>query len=227
MIMVRNARGLALKESTMKFSDLLGKLLKPLDWLEDSIAVLTMASVSVIIFGQVVSRYGFNFTPSWSEELSRFLIVWSIFIGVSIGVRKNQHIGVDALIRFLPHRLKVASEVLLNLIGVVVVCVLVYISIGYIKDTIEYEQLSPAMRIPMYIPYLAMPVGLTLSGIRFIQDIVRLFTRTDQAEEAIFQSEHADELAGNGAVHAAGLLHTDERIHETLIKREQPGQMFN
>jgi C4-dicarboxylate transporter DctQ subunit len=211
----------------MTFSVLMGRLLKPLDWLEDSIAVLTMASVSVIIFGQVVSRYGFNYTPSWSEELSRFLIVWSIFIGVSIGVRKNQHIGVDALIRFMPHKFKVASEVLLNLIGLVVVGILVYISIGYIKDTMEYEQLSPSMRIPMYIPYMAMPVGLTLSGIRFIQDIVRLFMRTDQAEEAIFQSEHAEEMAVGGAVHAAGMLRTDDATKETIIKREQPGQLFN
>jgi C4-dicarboxylate transporter, DctQ subunit len=186
-----------------------------------------MASVSVIIFGQVVSRYGFNFTPSWSEELSRFLIVWSIFIGVSIGVRKNQHIGVDALIRFMPHKLKVASEVLLNLIGLVVVGILVYISIGYIKDTMEYEQLSPSMRIPMYIPYMAMPVGLTLSGIRFIQDIVRLFTRKHQAEEAIFQSEHAEEMALGGAVPAAGVLRTDGNTGETIIKSEQPGHLFN
>jgi C4-dicarboxylate transporter, DctQ subunit len=215
------------KESSMTFSVVLGKLLKPLDWLEDTIAVVTMSSVSLIIFGQVVSRYGFNYTPSWSEELSRFLIVWSIFIGVSIGVRKNQHIGVDALIRFMPHKLKVASEVLLNLIGLVVVGILVYISIGYIKDTMEYEQLSPSMRIPMYIPYMAMPVGLTLSGIRFIQDIVRLFTRTDQAEEAIFQSEHAEEMAVGDAVHAAGMLHTDESGKETIIKREQSGQLFN
>jgi C4-dicarboxylate transporter, DctQ subunit len=225
--MAQIARESGPKESPMTFSVLLGKLLKPLDWLEDTIAVLTMALVSIIIFGQVVSRYGFNYTPSWSEELSRFLIVWSIFIGVSIGVRKNQHIGVDALIRFLPHKLKVASEVLLNLIGLVVVCVLVYISIGYIKDTIEYEQLSPSMRIPMYIPYMAMPVGLTLSGIRFIQDIVRLFTKTGQAEEALFESEHVEEMVAGGAVHAASVLRADENHNETIIKREQPGQLFN
>src|SRR5512145_574550 len=130
------------------------KILRPIRFIENAIAVISMTTVSVLIFAQVVSRYGFNYTPIWSEELSRFLIVWSIFIGTAIGVRKNQHIGVDAIIRFLPHRLKLASEVLLSLIGIVVIGILVFNSLEFIQHTKEYEQLSPAMRIPMYIPYI-------------------------------------------------------------------------
>ena len=65
------------------------KLIKPLKWIENGIAVLTMSTVSLLVFGQVISRYFFEYTPVWSEELARFLIVWSIFIGVAIGVRKN------------------------------------------------------------------------------------------------------------------------------------------
>lgn len=169
------------------------RLIKPLEWIENSIAVISMTTVSLLVFGNVVSRYGFSYTPIWSEELSRFLVVWSIFIGVAIGVRKNQHIGVDAIIRFLPHKLKLASEVLLNLIGVVVISILVYTSIDFIKETMEYEQLSPAMRIPMYIPYIAMPVGLSLSIVHFIHNIIKLFTVSNQAELAICASEHAED----------------------------------
>lgn len=170
----------------------MNKLIRPLEWIENGIAVVSMTTVSLLVFGNVISRYGFNYTPIWSEELSRFLVVWSIFIGVAIGVRKNQHIGVDALIRFLPHKLKLASEVLLNLIGVVVIGILVFNSLEFIQHTREFEQLSPAMRIPMYIPYIAMPVGLSLSIIHFIHNIVKLFTIPDQAEQAIYSSEHIE-----------------------------------
>ena len=172
----------------------MNKLIKPLEWIENTIAVVSMTSVSLLVFGNVISRYGFSYTPIWSEELSRFLVVWSIFIGVAIGVRKNQHIGVDAIIRFLPHKLKLASEVLLNLIGVVVIGILVFNSFEFIQHTREFEQLSPAMRIPMYIPYIAMPVGLSLSIVHFIHNIVKLFTIPDQAELAICASEHAEEM---------------------------------
>jgi len=172
----------------------MNRLIRPLEWIENSIAVLSMATVSLLVFGNVVSRYGFNYTPIWSEELSRFLVVWSIFIGVAIGVRKNQHIGVDALIRFLPHKLLLVSEVLLNLIGVVVIGILVYTSIEFIQQTMEFEQLSPAMRIPMYIPYIAMPVGLSLSIIHFINNIVKLFTDPKLAESVLHASEHIEEI---------------------------------
>ncbi len=171
----------------------MNKLIKLLEWIENSLAVFSMAAVSLLVFGNVISRYGFNYTPIWSEELSRFLVVWSIFIGVSIGVRKNQHIGVDALIRFLPHRLLLASEVFLNLIGVIVIGILIYTSLVFIQQTMEFEQLSPAMRIPMYIPYIAMPVGLTLSIIHFIHNIVKLLKNPDEAESVLFASEHSEE----------------------------------
>jgi TRAP-type C4-dicarboxylate transport system permease small subunit len=176
----------------------MNKLIKPLEWIENAIAVVSMATVSLLVFGNVVSRYGFNYTPIWSEELSRFLIVWSIFIGVAIGVRKNQHIGVDAVIRFLPHKWLLAAEVLLNLIGVVVIGILVYNSIEFIQHTMEFEQLSPAMRIPMYIPYIAMPVGLSLSIIHFLHNIVKLFSNPKQAESALLASEHIEEKGISG-----------------------------
>lgn len=176
----------------------MNKLLKPLEWIENTLAVVSMTAVSLLIFAQVVSRYGFNHTPIWSEELSRFLVVWSIFIGVAIGVRNNQHIGVDAVIRFLPSKLKLASEVLLNLIGVVVLGILIFNSIEFIQHTMEYEQLSPAMRIPMYIPYIAMPVGLSLSILHFIHNIVKLLTVPGEAEHALSASEHIEEINWGG-----------------------------
>jgi C4-dicarboxylate transporter DctQ subunit len=159
-------------------------LTRLLAWLEDALCAIALGSVAVIICGQVVSRYVFNYTPSWSEELSRYLIVWTIFIGTAVGVRKNIHIGVDAFIRLAPPWLKKVFEVLLNLIGAVVSAYLIYLSVLFIKDTIEYEQLSPAMQIPMYIPYLAMPVGLSFSVVHFLHDIVKLFTTGEEPHGA-------------------------------------------
>jgi len=151
-----------------------------LAWLEDSLCALALGSVSLIIFGQVVSRYFFNYTPDWSEELSRYLIVWTIFIGTAIGVRNNIHIGVDALLRLLPHSFKLTMEVALNVIGIVVSAVLIWLSILFIQDTLEYGQVSPSMQISMAIPYMAMPVGLAFAVIHFIHDIVKLFTTHEE-----------------------------------------------
>ena len=153
---------------------------RTLAWIEDAICTFALGSVSIIIFVQVILRYFWNYTPDWSEELSRYLIVWTIFIGTAIGVRNNIHIGVDALLRMLPKSWKLTMEVLLNVIGAVVSVVLIWLSILFIQETIEYEQLSPSMRISMAIPYSAMPVGLTFAVIHFIHSIIKLFTTHEE-----------------------------------------------
>jgi TRAP-type C4-dicarboxylate transport system permease small subunit len=149
---------------------------------EDVLCAIALGSVALIITGQVVSRYVFNYTPSWSEELSRYLIVWTIFIGVAVGVRKNIHIGVDAFIRLAPHGVKVGLEVLLNLIGAAVSAVLIYLAILFIQDTIEYEQLSPAMQIPMWLPYVAMPVGLGFAVVHFLHSAAKVLAGAERPQ---------------------------------------------
>ncbi len=164
-----------------------------LGWIEDGLCALALGSVALIICGQVVSRYVFNYTPSWSEELSRYLVVWTIFIGTAVGVRKNIHIGVDAFIRLAPRWMKVVFEVLLNLIGAAVSGVLIYLAVLFIKDTIDYEQLSPAMQIPMFLPYLAMPVGLSFAVVHFLHDVVKLLARGEEPQAAALAGVAAPE----------------------------------
>lgn len=159
---------------------LIGSVARVLEWVEDALCVLALGSVALIVFGQVVSRYVFNYTPHWTEELSRYLIVWTIFIGTAIGVRKNIHIGVDALIRLAPPALRCAMQVLLNAVGVMVSVALIFLSVEFIRDTMEYEQLSPGMQIPMWIPYLAMPVGLGFAVVHFVHAIAKLLASSEE-----------------------------------------------
>jgi TRAP-type C4-dicarboxylate transport system permease small subunit len=58
--------------------------------------------------------------------------------------------------------------------------VLIWLSYEFIKETLEYEQVSPSMQISMAIPYIAMPIGLSFAVIHFILDIVKLFTTHEE-----------------------------------------------
>lgn len=63
---------------------------------------LSLAFMCFLVFGNVVLRYAFNSGITWSEEMSRFLFVWMIFLG-SIGALKDkQHLGVEMLVKKLP-----------------------------------------------------------------------------------------------------------------------------
>ena len=65
------------------------------------VIALCLAVMVVLVFGNVVLRYGFNSGITISEELSRWLLVWLTFLGAIVAVREHAHLGVDTLVRKL------------------------------------------------------------------------------------------------------------------------------
>ena len=64
--------------------------------------VLSLAAMVVMVFGNVVMRYGFNSGLTLSEELSRWLFVWMTFLGAVVALNERAHLGTDSLIVRLP-----------------------------------------------------------------------------------------------------------------------------
>jgi TRAP-type transport system small permease protein len=60
-------------------------------------------ALGIVVFVQFVTRYVFNDSASWTEEIARYLLIGTVFVGATIGVVKNNHIQVDLLYRYLPH----------------------------------------------------------------------------------------------------------------------------
>jgi TRAP-type C4-dicarboxylate transport system permease small subunit len=69
-----------------------------------AVMVLFLALMVVMVFGNVVLRYGFNSGITMSEELSRWLFVWMTFLGALIALRNHAHLGTDSLVSRLPVR---------------------------------------------------------------------------------------------------------------------------
>jgi TRAP-type C4-dicarboxylate transport system permease small subunit len=72
---------------------------RPEDWLAFAFFWLLAATV----FLQFFTRYALNDSAGWTEEISRYLLICTVFIGATISVRKNNHIQVDFFYRYLPH----------------------------------------------------------------------------------------------------------------------------
>src|SRR6185436_3652351 len=66
------------------------------------VIALCLVVMVVLVFGNVVLRYGFNSGITISEELSRWLLVWLTFLGAIVALRDHSHLGVDSLVRVLP-----------------------------------------------------------------------------------------------------------------------------
>lgn len=71
-----------------------------------ALMVLCMAVMVVMVFGNVVMRYGFNSGITISEELSRWLFLWVVFLGAVVAIRERAHMGTDMLVAKLPRPLQ-------------------------------------------------------------------------------------------------------------------------
>jgi TRAP-type C4-dicarboxylate transport system permease small subunit len=76
------------------------------------VIALFLAAMVALVFGNVFLRYAFNSGITVSEELSRWLFVWLVFLGAIVGVRERAHLGMDTFVRALPARMKQACFVL-------------------------------------------------------------------------------------------------------------------
>ncbi len=162
--------------------------MKILDHLEEWIIGLMLAAMTALTFLQVVMRYGFNSGFSWALELTTVFFAFMIFVGISYGVRVGSHIGVDALVKMMPHNTRRNVSILAVLLSLLYVgFVLTGASIYVLKMKevgIEFED----MPIERWMVLIIMPLGFLLTGWRFIQILVGLVTgKTDSlrlADEA-------------------------------------------
>jgi len=147
-------------------------------------SVVAMAIMLAVTFFSVISRYVFSFTFDWAEELSRFLFVWSVFLGSALIMGANGHLAVE----FLPHKLK-GSAAGLVLEFFIKLCSYVFILIlltqGYKMTSMMMFQTSPGMGIPMGIIYAVIPISSILMILYAIQDslvfIRKVFGRGDKS----------------------------------------------
>lgn len=80
----------------------MSRLVNAYFFLLKALCALLLAGMVVLVFGNVVLRYGFNSGITLSEEVSRWMFVWLTFLGAIVALRERGHLGVDSLVRRLP-----------------------------------------------------------------------------------------------------------------------------
>lgn len=107
------------------------KTLKFLDkHLEEFIMVLLLSSIVVIMLFQIIRRYIFNDSLSWSEEFCRYCFIWMMFVAFSYSARLGSDLRVDALISMLPQGCRNIIEIINLILCIMVAGFLFYHSFG-------------------------------------------------------------------------------------------------
>lgn len=136
--------------------------------IEEKVIFALLASMLVVVFMAVVNRFFFQWPMSWAEEVARYLMIWAAFIGASLGVKHSVHISVDALVHAIPATAQRKLELAVSVLGMSFCAWFSYIAIGFIGSLINTGQLSPALRIPIYLAYASVPCGFILMSVRYL-----------------------------------------------------------
>lgn len=151
--------------------------------IEKLLLVITMVLMVFLIFFQAVSRYVLGSSLSWGSELALYLHIWQVWLGASLGIRMSEHVRIEVLLNVFPQRVKYV----LNMIGFVcwffLALFLAIKGTEFLYTIFDSGQKSPGLQVPMFIPYIVIPLSGLLMCIRLIQQMV-LTTREEFRTES-------------------------------------------
>ena len=142
--------------------NLIKKILTPVSSALDkvcSVAIVLMLGAMVIITGaQIICRTWFT-ALSWSDEVTRYLLIWSTFLGATVVYRHNGHISVTLLQDAVKPKMTKALRVCVHVICFVLFAVLFYYSTRY---CMKLKKTATAMPIKMKYIYSCIPVSMVI-----------------------------------------------------------------
>lgn len=150
------------------------KVIKLIEGIEDWVSgSLIFFGIMVIFFG-IIMRAVFQHPLVWTNEISRYLIIWGTLIGATVALKNDYHIKVDLLYNKLPKSVKHLTNIFANAVGCAFCIFLVYYGSESVVHYIDLGQRSLDTRTPLWIVYLILPVTGILLGSRFFYRFIRL-----------------------------------------------------
>lgn len=131
----------------------------------DALLILLLLAMAVLIMFQILGRYVFNYSISWSDEAATFAQVWLVLLGAGLAMRNQHHVGIDVLINLCPRIIQQLAKSVSFLLGVWFILVVITGSMGLM--TIGMIVSSPALGWPMALAYSSLPVGMSYFLLEF------------------------------------------------------------
>lgn len=147
--------------------------LKWLDnYFEAFFMVILLFSMSIIIVMQVFMRYIIQDALNWSEEISRYMFIYLMYLGISYAVKKNRHLRVSAFVNLFKG---IGGKILLifaDLLFLTFAVIVVIYSTNIVSLQQKLGQITAAIEMPMSTVYMGVPIGFSLAALRLIQNII-------------------------------------------------------
>jgi TRAP-type C4-dicarboxylate transport system permease small subunit len=150
---------------------LLNAAARRVNWLVERICAALVGIMVVVIWFEVVERYFLNLGFTWTEELSRYVMIWAALLAVSCGAFYREHIGLNIVKRFLPPTGARILVISLDLVSLAFFLFLTWYGFGMTRDGLG--QYATIFGITMVVPFAAVPVSSALTAFQVFAAMVR------------------------------------------------------
>ena len=177
--MFTNQRGGMALSAIRKLGNLYNKI-------EEYLLVGSLVFTVLLIFYQIIMRYVFNNSSFWSEEMARYIFMWQIWMGASIGFKDDKHIKIEFFTNMLSGKVKIFFSMVSNLLMFAFCIFLVVKGWEFLRLTYMLNMVTPALRISYVFVYVSLPLSSLVVGLRMAfltyGDFKKLFSSAQQIE---------------------------------------------
>jgi TRAP-type C4-dicarboxylate transport system permease small subunit len=136
---------------------------------EEFFAALVLLSMAMLAFANVLTRYFFNYSLAFTEELEVTGMVWLTLFGVSAAFKREMHLRLMYLDRWINARTQIIFHLTSLGMSFILFSVLGYLSLFHIKEVIELEITTEALEMPEWLYLLIIPLGCLFINLRLIE----------------------------------------------------------
>ena len=169
---------------------------KIISFISQSIAAIGISAGVALAFTNVVARYVFHSSLTWSSELTMYLFIWSTFFGAVYCFKKDAHISVTVLLGKVSPKIAKSLIIISNSITLIFLLAVSYYGFKYLQFVIELDETSIDLEIPMWIPYLVIPIAFFFSSYEVAKKLINIIKTpankikiSSEAEELIKENE--------------------------------------
>lgn len=148
-------------------------MLKKLDRFEEYAILILFPAMVIVVFTATIARYLDLFPMFWGEELARYIMVYLAYTGAGMAMKTGSHISVSFLVdRIRNPRVRQIFDILSLLLLLFFAGSITLMMLKIIQRLIMMKQTSPALFIPIWLMYAAVPYGMILVSIRAVQGYI-------------------------------------------------------
>jgi len=141
--------------------------IRKLNRIEEGFAAFSLLGIALLTFVETALRYTANHTFTWFGEVANYTMIFCTYLAASIGIKYGTHFSMEAITEYAPDRVSHLMKTVAYFLSGLVTILFVWYGVKHILMLKGFGVKSSAMQIPMYLPYIPIPLFALTMTFRF------------------------------------------------------------